>query len=161
MTNFWGLDVLYPKPLEEEPGTKKQQWIMLDLRSKTLSAIRFAMSSDLHVSHISRLNKILKHFLLSCTTLYTHNYAWGVLFASFEISPEKNILDQTDGCIGLCYQPQLSSHVARMKPALNHHGIWPNHKNMHQPRFPWNKGISITKLPFWGPTSCFRSLEFG
>ena len=80
------------KSLEEEPGTKKQQWIMLDLRSKTLSAIRFAMSSHLYLSHIGRLNKISNtSWCLVYTTLYTHNYAWGVLFASFEYLLKRHI----------------------------------------------------------------------
>ncbi len=32
--------------------------------------------------------------------------------------------------------------------------IWPNGIIFHQPRFPWNKGISLTKPPFGGNRSC-------
>ena len=35
--------------------------------------------------------------------------------------------------------------------------VWPN-DNIHQPRFSWNKGISLTKPPFGVRDPCFRSL---
>ena len=41
---------------------------------------------------------------------------------------------------------------------LNFRGMFSSWLIFHQPRFLWNKGISLTKPPIWGPRSCFRSL---
>ena len=167
----WG-----PSGFHVEPNMKQSSQVIL-LMAEILHLLidRIVYSIIYKVSYISGGDRRISEPSTVWLRLHSQVFSWSIDVIPNEVMNPRNVnqrypvkLDDryihttviltNDGCYNVSPEPQVGWEKYITWCTLYYERFWPNGITFHQPRFPWNKGISLTITTICGEVVWGRQL---